>query len=229
MFSEEYDRTLWLMLVSDKSGRDSLANFVKDIPLECYSEIRDMINKYKETKTLQSVSLVKMINAGLNKLCFDAHVYEDGELSLILRKYTTLDKVVKGSEFVLKLMPLDARLPIIVGNRYLGEIRDVRRNVVGDTIADYEDSIFEVLYQKKFQLRRTPVGCYISVDSERFIEPDYIIGESQKHSKYMKRVCVRKIPDTMFVHQFENKKRVDRLVRCKKKCLCSGKTNKGSK
>ena len=223
MFSEEYDRTLWLMLVSDKLGRDSLVNFIKDIPSECYSEIHGMIDKYKETGLLQSASLVKWLNAGLEKLCFDAHVFEDGELSLMIRKYTTEDKVVKSSEFVIKLMPMNINLPIMSSYRYIGEIRDVKRNVVGDTIADYEDSIFQISYERKFDLKRTLIAYYVSVDSECLIEPDNMLKDVERHVKSKKKVSVSKIPEKIYVHQFENVKRVNRLVRGKKRNTIRGK------
>jgi len=227
MFNENYDRTLWLMLVSDKTGRERLVSLIRDIPSECYSEICKMIDKYDETGTLQSVSTVKTFNAGLNRLCFDAHIFDDGELSLMVRKYTTEDKVTKASEFLLHLMPITneylEKLPIVSSSRYIGEIRDIKRNVVADTITGYDDSIFEISYEKKFDLRRTPAGYFVGVDSDCLIEPQNLIKDSEKHARHRKRISVSRIPEKIYVHQFENEKRVNRLVRGKKRSIISGK------
>lgn len=227
MFNDDYDRTLWLMLVSDKVGRDRLVSFVKDIPSECYEEIHEMINKYVETGELQSISTVKTLNGGLHRLCFDGHIFEDGELSLMVRKYTTEDKVTKVSEFLLHLMPMTSaylvNLPIMSSSRYIGEIRDVKRNVVVDTTANCDDSIFEISYEKKFDLMRTPVGYFVNVDSECLVEPKNMLEGSDQHVQYAKRVSASKIPDKIYVHQFDNEKRVNRLIRGKKKNIIRGK------
>lgn len=160
-------------------------------------------------------------------MCFDAHIFDDGELSLLVRKYTTEDKVTKASEFLLSLMPMIntylVNLPVMSSSRYIGEIRDVKRNVVVDTTANVDDSIFEISYEKKFDLRRTPAGYFVSVDSECLVEPENMFEESEQHVWYMKRVSVSKIPEKIYVHQFDNEKRVNRLIRGKKRNIIRGK------
>ena len=48
MFSEEFDRSLWLMLVSDKNNREDIVNFIRSIPKELYQQIYIQLEKYKE-------------------------------------------------------------------------------------------------------------------------------------------------------------------------------------
>lgn len=48
MFSEEFDRSLWLMLVSDKSNRDDTINFIRSIPNELYQQICIQLQRYKQ-------------------------------------------------------------------------------------------------------------------------------------------------------------------------------------
>lgn len=48
MFSQEFDRSLWLMLISDKNNREDIINFIKSIPNELYKQIRIQLDKYEK-------------------------------------------------------------------------------------------------------------------------------------------------------------------------------------
>ena len=47
MFSNEFDRTLGLMLISDKNNRNDILNFVRSIPDELYEQICIQLDKFK--------------------------------------------------------------------------------------------------------------------------------------------------------------------------------------
>ena len=46
VFSDEYDRALWLVLVGDKSNREEIANLVTSIPDEIYQQIYTQLGDY---------------------------------------------------------------------------------------------------------------------------------------------------------------------------------------
>ena len=219
MFNQDYDRTLWLMLVSDKEGRQRLCEFIRDIPYEAYEQINQIINLYRKNGEVGTVNISKMTNSGLGKLCFYAHIFEDGELSLLVRKYQTMDKITNVSEYSLSLMPVDMmylqNMPFISSDRYIGEVNDNIRNVVVDSYD--QNSFCEISYEKEFDLIRTPVGYFIKVNNDTFVEPKNMFRDKQDNVKYSKRFRTSSIPDRIYVHQFDNEKRVNRLVRGKKR------------
>ena len=47
MFSEEFDRSLWLMLISDKNNREDIINFIRSVPKELYEQMSIQLEKYK--------------------------------------------------------------------------------------------------------------------------------------------------------------------------------------
>ena len=48
MFNQEFDRSLWLMLVSDKNNREDMINFISCLPNELYEQINIQLDKYKD-------------------------------------------------------------------------------------------------------------------------------------------------------------------------------------
>ena len=48
MFSEEFDRSLWLMLGSDKNNREDIVNFIRSVPNELYQQIYIQLDKYEK-------------------------------------------------------------------------------------------------------------------------------------------------------------------------------------
>lgn len=47
MFSQEFDRSLWLMLISDKNNREDIISFIKYIPDDLYEQIYIHLDKYR--------------------------------------------------------------------------------------------------------------------------------------------------------------------------------------
>ena len=43
LFGEDYDRSLWLMLASDKDIKERIKEFIKSIPVELYSRIHEQL------------------------------------------------------------------------------------------------------------------------------------------------------------------------------------------
>lgn len=48
MFNEEFDRSLYLMLKSDKNNREDIVNFIRSVPLELFQQIYIQLEKYEK-------------------------------------------------------------------------------------------------------------------------------------------------------------------------------------
>jgi len=48
MFNNEFDRSLWLMLISDKNNRYNIINFIKSIPNDLFCIMDIELDKYKK-------------------------------------------------------------------------------------------------------------------------------------------------------------------------------------
>ena len=50
IFSNNYDKILWLILKNDKINRERILEFIENIPLEFLENIKDSIREYEEYK-----------------------------------------------------------------------------------------------------------------------------------------------------------------------------------
>ena len=212
----DYDKTLWLILAGDVTGRERIASFVRDIPSECFEQVRQMIENYKSTGELQMSRVVKIMEDEVTRLSFDACVYEDGELSLTINKSFADGIFSDISFFSMKLCPFDTiynRSDIIpVGKRDVGEISYSNSSRIVDCIKDDDDLAYYVGKEEKISMFFSPVGFFVEVNTEIFNQQD----DKPESKKTKKRGSIRKIPDKLAPFDFRDLNGVNGLIKRKR-------------
>lgn len=113
IFSEELDRSLWLILESDKKNRDRIRCFVGSIPMELYQQIYERLNEYR-----------KYENGDLNILGADSFCLSGECFGELNRKYSFVIDMIDNSLSITESLLIKDKykelneLTLFMGSRY---------------------------------------------------------------------------------------------------------------
>lgn len=188
VFGNEYDKSLWLLIVKNVVNQKYIAEMINNIPYEMWDEIRLLIDDSNNgiiSDELQFDSrdfkyIVNIINGELFIKVIDGNAdFKD----LIEWSFVPLNtEQIKGLKYF---------VPVYLGHCFesvsFGEQRDGT-------------------YLEEYEFVKTPIGNYVKT---------YYNGDKKPACKKM--VDIKSIPGNIYVHQFANEQRINRLVRRKRK------------
>lgn len=198
IFSYCYDRSLWLMLQSKGFERGQIVDFIKGLTDEMHECIRTLIDDYYSDEN-RLVSHRQLVGKNFS---FRVEIIDD-ELIIKLHKWNMDGINVLDEIFQISLEPLCYDLL--------------------DSMSFYSQGIGGFHYG---------IGCRdLGTDEEQYIEDNYIyelkrsmIGHRMETINLNDNKCISskivnmdRIPSKMYIHQFENKERLNRLVRGRRK------------
>lgn len=198
-----YDRSLWLMLKTDKKNREKIIKFVRSIPRELREQIKKSIYIYKE-KIKDNDELFDVDDDRLSgNIENSRHVLYwynisslDGSLSL---GYSFLNEDKYYDAFEMKLIPYDDLYQLkYFDDEWIGTI-------------DYDITTTESMTtcnEKEYNIVRTPLGDFVIAMLE---------DRSDRNKYEISRINLKKMPEEMFLKDFDGEKNIKRLIRGKKK------------
>lgn len=197
---EGYDSSLWLLLAGDEVHRDRVINFIAKMPKDVLEKIQEII-KEEPYKSKVYVESTKEYHFALRMI--------NGILNISLGK--CLDNGLIGDTFVLSLIPTNKDTLLkrkFYAKKQIGWFLDSKNEVINDPIRENLYSVKNHIIEMDYKLIYTPFGT--------IFESCYKDGKSVGSSKYHS-INLRNMPDKMFIHQFEDERKINRLVRRKVK------------
>ena len=201
IIEKNIDKTLWLILNTDKKNRDKIVDFVCNIPIELKRLIEDrikMLNEYRETGQKKFTFLCGEFITDDNLLYWFEIDFDFNEIDLGYKKFngSIYDDVF---EMTLSLNS-ESSLKKIFDKKYIGRIEyDKRINNIDNVCSflEFSESVYN-LYKIPFGYVTTS-GCKRGIDSFKCISN--ITNED----------------DELFLDDVLNVNSVNRLVRRKRK------------
>lgn len=218
MFNERYNNSLWMMLVGEKAGRETIVQMMKMIPNELFVKIEEMVRMYLSTGLYEPVSYNGVLDGTQDRISVSASILEDEQLCLFLRKVPATEEDFILDEYCLELCPVDMFevSDMKSGARInLGRVEHLRRRCKDIFNTDAENCELQITYDKTYSCTRNILGNFVHVNTDCTVRPlgvyeDYSLSTS-------KRVNVDRVPTKMYPHQFKDERRLNRLVKGRKK------------
>lgn len=187
VFSKEYDRSLWLMLVSD-INKDKIAEVISNIPSDLSEQIRLYVKEYN-----QGIRNHSWLKYSKNNITYEIKLVFDELFISMIRIGTDGKKYISD----LKLMPINKK--DIVDMYYY-------RNLYFADFDTYVDNGYDMEHEimNYYSIMKNFFGCYV------------IAYDFHKKDK-TKFINFDKIPKEIYQHQFNDEKRINRLVKKRSK------------
>lgn len=188
VFGNEYDKSLWLLIVKNVVNQKYIAEMINNIPYEIWDEIRLLIDD-----SAKGISR--------EKLQFSSGNFEyivnivDGELSV---------KVIDSDEEYKDMIEWSF---VPLNMEQINELKYFTPIHLGqciETLSFGEQG--KGTYLEEYELVKTPMGSYVRT-----------FRNNDKGAVSTKMVNIKNIPNDIYVHQFANEQRINRLVKRKKR------------
>lgn len=196
VLGEGYDNSLWLILASNDENRERIAECIANMPREVLTKIQEII--------IESQGNDK-VYVETSNVCYFSLRIKNGILYVQYDKHDKKGQV--GDEFALSLIPIDKKMLMnrkFYSKKYIGWFMETKKDLIKSSIGDdlfFEDSHEMVM---EYKLINTPLGIIIETNYEK----DKCVGPKGHYG-----VRVKSMPDKMFIHQFEDKQKLNRIVR----------------
>ena len=218
MFDERYNNSLWMMLAGEKAGKETIARMIKMIPNELFVEIETMVKMYLSTGLYEPVSYNGTLDGTNDRISVSASISENEQLCLFLRKVPAVEEDFILEEYCLELCPVDMfEVSDMKSNAYLnlGRVMHLRRRCRDVLNMDVENGELQISFDKTYSCTRNILGNFVHVNTESKVRP---LGVYEDYSLIAsKRVNVDRVPTKMYPHQFKDERRLNRLVKGRKK------------
>ena len=193
LFSENYDKIFWLMLAGDEKNRDNLANFIRIIPLEIFEYIRNEI--------LNNTYRCERIRYEINNYIYEIHVDLIDGLNIKMWRWKGYSIQEK---FELLLNPLTMKQIEKINNFEKIHIGNFYCNIVNTNVVNVSNNSKFIFASDKCYLMKFPFG--------------YLLQVSDNLESRFKMVNYnRNFSGELNVHDFDERLKVKRLVRSRKK------------
>lgn len=204
VFNEEFDRTIWIILASDKDNRFNIAEFIYNMPRELLEKIYNQLKLYSsdnDNKAMKSNDFRKALRDKDGNNYFYTVDMDSQEIKINLKKWNSssdkLEENIGLSLYAISIEDLtniEEDFPLYIGNYHYntsGFLNPFSSTLVvlGDE-RDYE--IFE----------NTILGLKISVTDD---------------NRTFRRVNIKNMPQDISLSDLGDRCSVNRLVRGRKK------------
>ena len=188
VFGYEYDKSLWLLIAKSEINQKYIAEMINNIPCDKWDDIRLFINDINNGITRNGFQFV------LNNFKYILNVI-DGELLVkVIEKDADFKDLIEWS-----FVPID-----IEQIQTLKYFKPVYLGSCFESVSFGEHG--DGTYLEEYEFVKTPIGNYVRT-----------YCNYDKKSVSRKMVDIKAIPSEIYVHQFANEKRINRLVRRKKR------------
>lgn len=199
IFNEDYDKTLWLVLSSNKETRDDVGKLIGMLPNWVYVDIQKMISDYKMgINTVYKKSFDYVDNYGYYVIVRIIH----GKLLFNVTRWKE-DKVRTEEEYTLCLVPIT--------NDELLEMEYLCKKNIGSYDSEIYDNITYDPYggidiyefSRRYNIRKIPFGVILDTSLDKKIFNINVVNFKKN------------MPNEMFVSDFSSSDKIDALVKRK--------------
>ena len=193
IFSSDFDRTLWLMLISDKKNRKDIAEFIRNVPNDLYDRIHQELIKCLYYDVKDKMSIKKITKAFRDTVSVSA--------GMIILNLTIWNNLVNGSQDVTQI----TLYPLTLEQIKTGD--SINPEYIGDFYHTY--STYSLLFNTVIA-SGVDMG-YEILDNDK----DYIIIQSVD-GKFEKNIFIGDIPNEINLSDFMDKARINKLVKIRR-------------
>lgn len=197
IFSSDFDRTLWFMLVSDKKNRNDIAEFIKNIPEELYDRINQELDRCSIDAS--NSSMKKLTKAFRNKEGDTTYFYTVSLNSkLIIVNLSIWKQTVDDYQEVMQisLYPLT-----------LEQIKNVDK-IIPEYIGDYYHTCSKMSFIYNTVVFKGNDRGYELIDGNCY---DVIVQSVDGDLE--KVIDIERIPNEIHLDDLIDKRNINRLVR----------------
>ena len=190
IFDKNYDRSLWLLLASDKVNREKIIDVIKNIPDELNEKICLIIEKYNKDFVDS-----EEIRFEVGNLIYFVKIIGE-ELSI---------KFVKNDEFQKEIVKLFLN-PLSESS--FDSLKDYTPYNLGGFIYSLNSGLNVRIGSslEEYDIVKTPFGNYTKIYSN-----------NNPNVRKIRRVNVHKFDNGLYLHQFKDPKKIYRKIRSKGK------------
>lgn len=199
IFSDNFDRALWLVLSSNKRDRRLIGDVIRMFPNYVYKEIQEFISKrnsdefrksYRDLNRYESYVIVKVI---ADELLFNVDRWKE-ENGI---------RCEESFQFNLVAVSRDDMNAMILQNNRIGSLSyEINDNI---SFSDMDAIVKNGYYNRDYNMYMIPFGCIMSTSL------GYKLF-SLKGVNYNKRM-----PDELYSYDFKDRDSVNKLVKSRKR------------